>query len=423
MINMRGHFYRLATIESVLTGFGGQLLLIGSGVFSARMLHVEGRGILTIILLFPTIISLVGSFGFPQAVTYYTSIQPQNIVLLLKRTVKIYLYQTCGLSLVLLASIYFFIDGKPIDLQISAVTTVLAVSGVLAEQYGLALLQGMSYFRLFNLSRLLQPLIYTIIISGLLLGNYGSLLHVTIAWVFSSVIAGIVILGVTYRAIIIQDVRLSQPLPSIKEMFLFGAKGFVGSGSPLEIFRVDQLVAGFYLSPVALGMYVVGKAFTNLPRFVAQSAGMVFFPALATLQKKSNVHCLFWKFVGIVGLFNFIVTVILILTVPILIPLFFGSEFMPATPLAQILLGGTFFLGLRMILAEGMRGLGYPQVSTFAEFVMYLSLFLCMPLLIFFLNLRGLVMSLSISYVIAFIFTALISTRILKQSTSSPDTR
>jgi O-antigen/teichoic acid export membrane protein len=57
--------------------------------------------------------------------------------------------------------------------------------------------------------------------------------------------------------------------------------------------------------------------------------------------------------------------------VPLLIPLFFGEAFIEAIPLAQILLIGAALTASRRILVEGLRGLGQPQASTFAEISMY----------------------------------------------------
>ena len=48
----------------------------------------------------------------------------------------------------------------------------------------------------------------------------------------------------------------------------------------METFRLDQAVVGLFLTPAALGLYVVGLAFANLPRFIAQSVGYIAYPRI-----------------------------------------------------------------------------------------------------------------------------------------------
>ncbi len=64
-------------------------------------------------------------------------------------------------------------------------------------------------------------------------------------------------------------------------MVAFGAKGLLGANSPIEYYRVDQAVVGLFLTPVALGLYSVALAFTNLPRSIANSLGVVAYPHVA----------------------------------------------------------------------------------------------------------------------------------------------
>ena len=69
--------------------------------------------------------------------------------------------------------------------------------------------------------------------------------------------------------------------PDRRSLVGFGLRGFLGTAPPMEAFRLDQIIVGFALSPVALGYYVAALAFTSLTRFLGDSIGYVAFPTVA----------------------------------------------------------------------------------------------------------------------------------------------
>ncbi len=73
----------------------------------------------------------------------------------------------------------------------------------------------------------------------------------------------------------------SSPTPSRRRAFRYGVSAVLGSSSPAEILRLDQAIIALALSRYTLGLYVVAVAFTNLPRFISQSVGIVAFPRVA----------------------------------------------------------------------------------------------------------------------------------------------
>lgn len=61
----------LATLGSVLTGAWGQIAVAVTGPVVARLLGVENRGELALLLLVPIAICQLGSLGLPQAISYF----------------------------------------------------------------------------------------------------------------------------------------------------------------------------------------------------------------------------------------------------------------------------------------------------------------------------------------------------------------
>ena len=124
---------------------------------------------------------------------------------------------------------------------------------------------------------------------GLFLAGSTSIVLVTMTWTTSVVLAGFVIIGV---AAIFKLGTPVNPGPPLSEMVKFGLSSLPGHISILDTFRIDQLVVGVLAGPAALGLYVVASAFGNLPRFVAQSVGMVAYPKLASSSENTSKRSL-----------------------------------------------------------------------------------------------------------------------------------
>jgi O-antigen/teichoic acid export membrane protein len=169
-------------------------------------------------------------------------------------------------------------------------------------------------------------------------------------------------------------------------MMGFGIRGLLGYVSPIETFRLDQAIIGLFLSPAALGLYVVGVSFTNLPRFLAQSIGMVAYPRIASAADSRESYRLTWRYFTLAVIISLIIVAPLEATADVLIPFFFGQEFEDAVPVARILLAGAVILGGRRVLADGARGMGYPGAGSIAEISSWAAL---LPALVVFVPAFG----------------------------------
>lgn len=390
---------RQATFESVLTGLIGQVVLMISGILVARILGMEGRGYLAMLVLFPVLISQLGTLGLPQATTYYVAVN-RNLAPMICHSLRVpFLFQITVLPIIHYYILRFYLSEQPNQIVMAGYFTLAVIPGMLAQRYGLALLQGLKMFRTFNVMRLLPAATYSGAIILVFAARTGKLPVIIFSWMFLNVIVGIITLCFAYKRVsTIQPINQDDKDPSFMKMLHFGVKGFVGELSPLESFRLDQLMAGLLLSPAALGLYVIAQAFTNLPRFVAQSIGMIAYPAICAHQNTGTAKRTLWHFIWITSVFNCAVVLSLIIFMPVLIPSLFGNEFSASIPLARLLLLGAFFVSCRRIIVEGIRGMGKPEVSTWAEVSMYPFLLIFGPLLITYYHLMGLVVTVVLCY-------------------------
>jgi O-antigen/teichoic acid export membrane protein len=89
----------------------------------------------------------------------------------------------------------------------------------------------------------------------------------------------------------------------------------------------------------------------------------------------------------------------------LLVRFFFGDEFGGAESITRILLLGTFFVGLRRVLADGARGAGYPGLGTIAEVASWVSFLPALALLLP-LGGRGVALALSFAWGVSLLVLA-----------------
>lgn len=350
---------------------GGQLAVVVSGIIAARMLGPENRGYLALLILIPVALSQLGSLGLPLAVTYEFSRDERMGGGALRN-----IWRTAtGIVLILLvihaAILTVLVSGRALDVQIAAAITLLIIPAESAQMYGLAILQGRRDFRAFNILRLLPSVTYSAMAILAILVDAGSLPQFAL-WFTGSYLA---VSALTLTTALHRSPPRAVPeAPQSSFMLRFGLRGILGAVSPMESLRLDQAIVGLVLSPAALGLYVVGVSFTNLPRFVAQSIGMVAYPHVTAEHDPASARKSMWGFV----LLSFGLCLAIVIPLEVLagwlVPTFFGEAFAPAVGIMQILLVSSLFLGARRVLTDTSRGIGQPGLGTVAEIASWLSL-------------------------------------------------
>jgi O-antigen/teichoic acid export membrane protein len=375
---------RRAMLNTLAIGLLVQGIIAISGVLAARILGPEDRGHLALYTLVAVIFVELGGLGLPAAMTYRIAKDPSEA-----RGVVRTLAPTVGAQVVLLVIIQsalmvvLFSSNPSHVVFLAALVSLALVPSMFAQRYGLGILQGQQRFTWFNILRLAAPTIYSAGILALFLAGRHSLLAVTAGFVAGNILAGAWALTVALKGL---PAALNHRRPSVRPMLRFGVKGMLGASNPIETFNLDQAVVGLALSPAALGVYVVGVAFTNLPGFVAKSIGLVAYPQVASQTTASDTRRTVWRY------FWFNLALGLAMIVPLeflsgwLVPLVFGHQFRGAIPITRILLVSAFFLAGRRVLSDGLRGAGFPGLGSVAEISTW---FVLVPLLPLFVTLGG----------------------------------
>ncbi len=373
-------------LHNVGAAVGVQFALLVSGTLSARLLGPEGRGYAAILTAWPSAIGQLGAVGMSLAATYYLSSQRiggRELVTLLRRAAA----WQISILFVINASViigYTAISGAPI-LTAALISLMFMPAGLFGD-YGFALLLGARDHGTVALFRTVGPAVYALGLVGLFAFDVDSLTAVVTMSVGGLMVGGLCALRrglMTTRTIAATDSVIDRlgETEARRELLAFGRRGYLGYVSPVDTFRLDQLVVGFLLSPSALGIYVVGAAFTNFGRMVAMNIGLSATPEIARHQDPQALRAAIRHTMMLAALILTSVTVALCGFVIVAIPALFGSAFKPSIPIAELLLVAGWLLSMKRITVDVMRGAGEPRVGTRAEIVNLVAFLAgCVPL-------------------------------------------
>ena len=407
---------RMPLAGSVLTGLVGQAVLIVSGVLAARILGVQDRGYLALLILFPAVLAQIGSLGLPLAATFELSRDRSRWAEVLRTLLRPMVLQDVSLVLLHAGILLAVFWNDPHAVKVSALLSLAAVPAILGQSYGTAILQGQQRFLAFNVLRALPATSYAVAVLAIFVVGGGNLEWVVVGWIVASLVSAAVTLFVAFRPVSLRQAHRSSA--RLRSMLSFGIKGLLGWTSPVETFRLDQAVVGLFLTPAALGLYVVGLAFANLPRFIAQSVGYIAYPRIAG-RRGDEAWKELWQFFWLASGAAALVVLVLELGVSWLVPAFFGDEFSGAVPLTRILLVGALFLSARRVLTDGAQGLGRPGLGTIAEVSSWVFLLPALGIFTPLWNARGVALALTVSAALSFVVLLVL---LVRSRTASSDT-
>ena len=385
------------SLVGTLAASGGlQLIIIVSGVLVARSLGPEDRGYLALLIVISSVCALAGTLGLPSAATYYIAREPLNARRIASSLAWVGVLQIGAVFVLQAAVLAALVASEPQRVQVAAALSLLLPPGILALSFGLAILQGQRQFTAFNLLRILPSTAYVAGVVIVYALNATSLVLFMALWAAVNLIGGFFALVFAVRGL--PRHAEESAAPSRWQMLKFGLKALLGTLSPVDVVRLDQAVVGLFLSPVALGYYVVAQAFTHLPRVVAQGIGTVAYPQVAAEQNPHAARRAMWRFFFLGLALSALVVGALELIMGDLITFFFGANFAEATTIAQILLLASLFMAGRRVLTDGVNGLGYPGYGTIAEITSWILLIPGIAILLPRFGAEGVALALAVSW-------------------------
>jgi len=239
--------------------------------------------------------------------------------------------------------------------------------------YASAILQGMRFFSAVNIIRLCMPASYAIGLVFITMVDWWSVTSVLVVNLISNllvmILAGVLVFRLTKRAkniggyfniaVLLRDIR-------------YGILAHVGSVQPFKGLQVDILILTLLFSAHDLGLYLAAWAGAAIITAQGTALGMVLLPELAKSNSLTLSRKIVFYFGGLTLFLSASTAIIATFFADPLIRLVYGNNFIGAIFTLKLLVLSSIVGSFGRVLADALRGLGKPFISTKAEL---LSLF------------------------------------------------
>jgi O-antigen/teichoic acid export membrane protein len=353
--------------RSALT-LGTTFAILGMGLVSgallARLLGVQGRGLLAAVILWPSIVAYLGDLGGPLAYTYLAATQPTKLRFLIGNAFALTLVQATALSLIGIPIILFALQKYPKVVGVAVAFLLVYLPLNLLSRYLNAIQQGLRQFGRFNAVRLSVQLSYLLGVLVIFALGLNQIIWAVVVILISNIITTLVTLLFLFRS---AWGRPGVDFALAKQTFHYGLRAHIGNLTPIDSMQLDLLVVVAILGARNAGLYAVAASAAMVVRAQGGALGMVALPHVAaalTIEEKREVAISVFRLALVLHL---ITAIGIVAVAGILVPAIYGKEFADAIPIVRVLVLGIVAASLRQVLADCLRGLGRPLTGTIAE--------------------------------------------------------
>jgi O-antigen/teichoic acid export membrane protein len=148
----------------------------------------------------------------------------------------------------------------------------------------------------------------------------------------------------------------------------YAVRDYPGGVADYTTLRLDQLVLAGMASNVAIGLYVVAVRLSEMTTLAADAIAAALMPEVAASKVENKAELLWARSFRLAIYMHGVLLVPLWLGAPLILRILFGDKFVPATGALRWLLVAATIWSLGSIVISGLRGFGYPGLSTLARF-------------------------------------------------------
>ena len=336
------------------------------GIVSARYLLPIGKGELTAVLLWPTLLVTLGSLGLIEAVTYYSATAPERSRAIL----------SSALALAFAASAVLVVVGYvllPVLLPHYGAATVqtarwflLYVPVSLASVLMMAALQGNMRIGTYNI---LRTMVQVLTVAGLLLAVAAG--RATVRGFALATLGANLIAFAAASLVVVKARWIGSPFSAgtARPLLRFGLQSQLGSLASVLNLRLDQMLMSALMSASSLGIYVVGVTIAGVAALAPTAIIIVAAPTISSQADMAAKLRAWGRLIRLSAVLQLAVASLLWIAAPYIVRFGFGASFDGSTRVARILIIASLPLGTNMLLAIGFRAFNRPLTPSAAEIV------------------------------------------------------
>lgn len=146
---------------------------------------------------------------------------------------------------------------------------------------------------------------------------------------------------------------------------------YIGSMRPVDSLGLDRILVGSLMGQAALGLYVAATAISNLCGIVGNAVSVIVLPQVAMCHRDQDAQrAVIRRWLGMTTVIVVGVVVVLELVVADAIRIAFGEEFVGAIDAARWLVLADGLLGFRKVLLAALQGQGRGGTASWIELLL-----------------------------------------------------
>jgi PST family polysaccharide transporter len=350
---------RSKLVQLVLGGWTNTVLAGLLGIYVARRLGPESRGIMAMATDSAALLAMFLGLSVAQAAGYFARARQgaSRRILAIGDRLSVAAALFAALMLGLGSAVFsqLFLDGYPLDWRLVALMVVLTGASL--------------SFGLLNAVRVARGETRRVTVGNtagtlVAIGVTVTLLQVDRTNVHGAVLGAAVGLVVSCALLRPSAVEATPPAPlSLRELFGFGLRVHPGTLASVAFKRLDLFFVAYYLDPVSVGWYSVGLALRELVMTVARSTTGLVSGELADPKARADgtAKQAFRRGIQINAAFPALAFVGSLVLFPLLIPLVFGAPYAGAVAPAILLIASAIPLSVGVLVAATTSALGAPM--------------------------------------------------------------
>lgn len=343
-----------------------QALGLATGVVLARGLGPAGRGELGTIVLWPSVLAALAILGIPDAISVLTA----------RRDLSTGDAIRSALPMVGLLAVLGMAGAAAVESVVNAgmdstsrSDAGLYLSFVPLNIVTLTFVGALSGNRQFGAMNAVRLSVSVVAAIGLPLLAMAARLTVTTA-VLTYLVANVIALSLALGFFLRRPGSLvgHSSRPAARRLLDFGARSQAGVVAGLLGQTLDQLAISALLPPVDFGQYLAAVTLAGGAGLISATITTVLMPTVAAMSPELRLAAV-RRYLGITALLTSGYALTMAVPAPLVLTVFFGSEFEAATVPGRVLLVGTIPLTLSRSLAAATRASGCPGSASRAEWL------------------------------------------------------